>query len=69
MSMKNCSQQCPIDFAIKWACKRNRKNSHLSAYQHHCSANHRMMICILLTVMFFTVCTIIDRKAAILGSI
>ena len=58
--MKNCPQQHPIDFAIRWACKRNCENSYLTAYQRHCFANHRMMICILFTVVFFTVCTAID---------
>ena len=64
--MKNCPQQYPIDFAIRWACKRNRENSHLSAYQHHCFANHRMMICVLFTVVFFTACTTIDWEVRIL---
>ena len=64
--MKNCLQQHPIDFAIRWACKRNCENSHLTAYQRHCFANHRMMICILFTVVFFTVCTTIDREVRIL---
>lgn len=58
--MKNCLQQHPIDFAIRWAYKRNRENSHLSAYHHHHSVNHRIMICVLLMVVFFTVCTTID---------
>ena len=58
--MKNCPQQHPIDFTVRWVCKLNRKNSHLSAYLRHCSANHRMMICVLLIVVFFTVCTTID---------
>ena len=58
--MKNCPQQHSIDFAIRWACQRNRENCHLSAYQRHCFANYRMMICILLMVVFFTVCTTID---------
>ena len=64
--MKNCPQQHPIDFAIGWACKRNRENSHLSAYYHHQSVNHRMMICVLFTVVLFTVCTTIDREVRIL---
>jgi hypothetical protein len=64
--MKNCPQQHPIDFAIRLACKRNRENSHLTVYQRHCFANHRMMICILFTVVFFTVCTTIDREVRIL---
>ena len=64
--VKNCPQQHPIDFAIRWACKRNCENSHLTAYQRHCFANHRMMICILFTVVFFTVCTTIDREVRIL---
>ena len=63
--MKNCPQQHPIDFAFRWACKRNRENSHLTVYQRHCFANHRMMICILFTVVFFTVCTTIDREVRI----
>ena len=58
--MKNCPQQHPIDFAIRWAYKRNCENRHLSAYYHHHSVNHRMMICVLLMVVFFTVCTTID---------
>ena len=66
VSMKNCPQQYPTDFAIRWACKRNRENSHLSAYQRHCSVNHRMMICVLFTVVFFTACTTIDWKVRIL---
>ena len=65
--MKNCPQQYPIDFAIRWACKRNRENSHLSAYQHRHSVNHRTMICVLLMVVFFIVCTTIDREVRILG--
>ncbi len=64
--VKSCPEQHPIDFAIRWACKRNRENSHLSAYHHHRSVNHRMMICILFTVVFFTVCTTIDREVRIL---
>ena len=64
--MKNCPQQHPIDFAIRWACKRNRENSHLTVYQRHYFANHRMMICIPFTVVFFTVCTTIDREVRIL---
>ena len=64
--MKNCPQQHPIDFAIRWACKRNRENSHLSAYHHHRSVNHRMMICVLFTVVLFTVCTTIDWEVRIL---
>ena len=64
--MKNCPQQYPIDFAIRWACKRNRENSHLSAYQHRHSVNHRTMICVLLMVVFFIVCTTIDREVRIL---
>ena len=64
--MKNCPQQYPIDFAIRWACKRNRENSHLTAYHHHRSVNHRTMICVLLMVVFFTVCTTIDWKVRIL---
>ena len=58
--MKNCPQQYPIDFAIRWTCKRNRENSHLPAYHHHHSVNHGIMICVLLMVVFFTVCTTID---------
>ena len=58
--MKNCPQQYPTDFAIRWACKRNRENSHLPAYHHHRSVNHRIMICVLIMVVFFTVCTTID---------
>lgn len=64
--MKSCLQQHPINFAIRWAYKRNRENSHLSAYHHHRSVNHRMMICVLFTVVFFTVCTTIDWKVQIL---
>ena len=64
--MKNCPQQHPIDFAIRWACKRNRENSHLPAYHHHHSVNHRIMICVLLMVVFFTVCTTIDWEVRIL---
>ena len=64
--MKNCPQQHPIDFSVRWVYKRNRENSHLTAYQRHCFANHRMMICILFTVVFFTVCTTIDREVRIL---
>ena len=26
--VKNCPQQHPIDFAIRWACKRNREIEH-----------------------------------------
>ena len=37
--MKNCPEQHLIDFAIRWACKRNRENSHLPAYERHCFAN------------------------------
>ena len=58
--MKNYPQQYPIDFAIRWACSRNRENSHLTAYHYHRSVNHRMMIYVLLMVVFFTVCTTID---------
>lgn len=58
--MKNCPQQYPVDFAIRWVCKRNRENSHLPAYHHHRSVNHRIMICVLLMVVFLTVCTTID---------
>ena len=58
--MKNCPQQHPIDFTVRWACKPNRVNSHLAVYHHHHSVNHRMMICVLLIVVFFTVCTTID---------
>ena len=64
--MKNCPKQYPIDFAIRWAYKRNSENRHLSAYYHHHSVNHRMMICALLMVVFFTVCTTIDREVRIL---
>ena len=64
--MKNCPQQYPVDFAIRWACKRNRENSHLPAYHHHRSVNHQIMICVLLIVVFFTVCTTIDREVRIL---
>lgn len=64
--MKNCPQQYPIDFAIRWACRRNRENSHLTAYHHHRSVNHRMMIYVLLMVVFFTVCTTIDWEVRIL---
>ncbi len=64
--MKNCPQQYPIDFAIRWVCKQNRENSHLTAYHHHRSVNHRMMICVLLMVVFFTVCTTIDWEVRIL---
>ena len=64
--VKNCPQQYPIDFAIRWACKRNRENSHLTAYQRHHSVNHRIMICVLLMVVFFTVCTTIDWEVRIL---
>lgn len=64
--MKNCPQQYPIDFAIRWACSRNRENSHLTAYHHHRSVNHRMMIYVLLMVVFFTVCTTIDWEVRIL---
>ena len=64
--MKNCPQQHPIDFAIRWACKRNRENSYLSAYHYHHSVNHQMMICVLFTVVFFTACTTIDWKVRIL---
>ena len=58
--VKNCPQQYPIDFAIRWACKRNRENSYLSAYHYHHSVNHGMMICVLFIVVFFTVCTTVD---------
>lgn len=54
-SMKNCPQQHPIDFAIRWACKRNRENSHLPAYHHHRSLNHRIVIYFLPVVVFFTI--------------
>ena len=64
--MKNCPQQHPIDFAIRWACKRNRENSYLSAYHYHHSVNHGMMICVLLMVVFFTVCTTVDWVQPIL---
>ena len=64
--VKNCPQQYPVDFAIRWACKRNCESSHLSAYQHHHSVNHRTMICVLLMVVFFIVCTTIDREVRIL---
>ena len=64
--MKNCPEQHPIDFSVRWAYKPNRENSHSTAYQRHCFANHRMMICILFTVVFFTVCTTIDREVRIL---
>lgn len=64
--MKNCPEQHPIDFSVRWAYKPNRENNHLSAYQCHCSANHRMMICVLLMVVLFTVCTTIDWALPIL---
>ena len=64
--MKNCPEQHPIDFSVRWAYKPNRENSHSTAYQRHCFANHRMMICVLLMVVFFTVCTTIDREVRIL---
>ena len=64
--MKNCPEQHPIDFSVRWVYKRNRENSHLTAYQRHCFANHRMMICVLFTAVFFTVCTTIDWKVRIL---
>ena len=60
------SATAPINFFVRWACKRNRENSHLTAYQRHCFANHRMMICVLFTVVFFTVCTTIDWEVRIL---
>ncbi len=64
--MKNCPEQHPIDFSVRWAYKPNRENSHSTAYQRHCFANHRMMICVLLMVVFFTVCTTIDWEVRIL---
>ena len=64
--MKNCPEQHPIDFSVRWAYKPNRENSHLFAYHHHRSINHRMMICVLFTVVFLTVCTTIDWKLRIL---
>lgn len=36
------------------------KTAILSAYHHHHSVNHGIMICVLLMVVFFTVCTTID---------
>ena len=64
--MKNCPEQHPIDFSVRWVYKPNRENSHLFAYQRHCFANHGMMICVLLMVVFFTVCTTIDWEVRIL---
>ena len=53
--MKNCPQQHLIDFAIRWACKRNRENSHLFAYHHHRFVNHWLVNCFLSVVVFFTI--------------